>query len=48
MHVVFDPKADCPSILDITNAKVNDAQIGARSRSSRGQPRPAPRQALCL
>jgi putative transposase len=28
MHVVFDPKADYPSILDITNANVNDAQIG--------------------
>ena len=28
MHVVFDPKADCPRILDITDANVNDAQIG--------------------
>ena len=28
MHVVFDPKADCPSILDITDANVDDAQIG--------------------
>src|SRR5882757_10383114 len=28
MHVIFDPKADCPSILDITDANVNDAQIG--------------------
>src|SRR5207237_8912433 len=28
MHVVFDPKADCPSILDITDANLNDAQIG--------------------
>jgi IS4 transposase len=28
MHVVFDPKADCPSILNITDANVNDAQIG--------------------
>jgi IS4 transposase len=28
LHVVFDPKADCPSVLDITNANVNDAQIG--------------------
>ena len=26
--VVFDPKADCPGILDITDANVNDAQIG--------------------
>ena len=28
MHVVFDPKADHSSILDITDANVNDAQIG--------------------
>src|SRR6266403_1760170 len=28
MHVVFDPKADYPGILDITDANVNDAQIG--------------------
>jgi putative transposase len=28
MHVVFDPKTDYPSILDITDANVNDAQIG--------------------
>jgi putative transposase len=28
MPVVFDPKADCPSILGITDANVNDAQIG--------------------
>jgi len=28
MHVVYDPNADCPRILDITNANVNDAQIG--------------------
>jgi IS4 transposase len=28
MHVVFDPKADYPSVLDITDANVNDAQIG--------------------
>jgi len=27
MHVVFDPKADYPGILDITDANVNDAQI---------------------
>jgi len=31
MHVVFDQKADCPSILDITDANVNDAQIGDRA-----------------
>ena len=28
MHVVYDPQADCPRILDITDANVNDAQIG--------------------
>ena len=28
LHVVYDPKADCPRILDITDANVNDAQIG--------------------
>jgi putative transposase len=28
MHVVFDPQADHPGILDITDANVNDAQIG--------------------
>ena len=28
LHVVFDPQADCPRILDITDANLNDAQIG--------------------
>lgn len=28
MHVVYDPNADCPRILGITDANVNDAQIG--------------------
>ncbi|ACP23004.1 putative transposase Y4zB-like protein (plasmid) [Sinorhizobium fredii NGR234] len=28
LHVVYDPKADCPRLLDITDANVNDAQIG--------------------
>ncbi len=28
MHVVYDPRADCPRILDMTNANINDAQIG--------------------
>ena len=28
LHVLYDPKADCPRILDITDATVNDAQIG--------------------
>lgn len=28
VHVVYDPHADCPRVLDITDANVNDAQIG--------------------
>jgi len=28
VHVVYDPDTDCPRILDITDANVNDAQIG--------------------
>ncbi len=28
MHIVYDPNADCPRILGITDATVNDAQIG--------------------
>ena len=28
LHVVYDPKADCPRVLDMTDANVNDAQIG--------------------
>jgi putative transposase len=28
MHVVYDPQADAPRVLDITDANVNDAQIG--------------------
>lgn len=28
MHVVYDPKADCPRILDMTDANINDAKIG--------------------
>ncbi|MET4687011.1 IS4 family transposase [Sinorhizobium fredii] len=28
MHVVYDPDSDCPRLLDITDANVNDAQIG--------------------
>ncbi|MGQ0446549.1 MAG: IS4 family transposase [Beijerinckiaceae bacterium] len=28
MHVVYDPKADCPRILDITDANINDARTG--------------------
>jgi putative transposase len=28
LHVVYDPKTDYPRVLDITDANVNDAQIG--------------------
>jgi putative transposase len=28
LHIVYDPKSDCPRVLDITDANVNDAQIG--------------------
>lgn len=28
LHVVYDPNSDCPRVLDITHANVNDAQIG--------------------
>lgn len=28
MHIVYDPDADCPRLLGITHANVNDAQIG--------------------
>lgn len=28
VHVVYDPKTDCARILDITDANVNDAQVG--------------------
>jgi putative transposase len=28
VHVVYDPKSDCPRVLDMTDANVNDAQIG--------------------
>ena len=27
-HIVFDPNADCPRLLDITHATVNDSEIG--------------------
>ncbi|TKB05515.1 MAG: IS4 family transposase, partial [Mesorhizobium sp.] len=28
LHIVYDPNSDCPRVLDITDANVNDAQIG--------------------
>jgi putative transposase len=28
MHVVYDPKSDCPRLLDITDANINDAAVG--------------------
>lgn len=37
MHVVFDPKADCPRILDITDANINDAEIGRKSHWSQAR-----------
>jgi putative transposase len=30
MHVLYDPKADYPRILDVTDANVNDAQVGRK------------------
>src|SRR5262245_33805018 len=36
MHVVYDPDSDCPRILDITDANVNDAQIGRTVTIERG------------
>lgn len=36
MHVVYDPKADHPRILDITDANINDAEIGRRIKLERG------------
>lgn len=31
MHVVYDPKADCPRRIDITAANVNDIEIGRKT-----------------
>jgi putative transposase len=28
VHVLYDPHADCPRLIDITDANVNDAQVG--------------------
>jgi putative transposase len=36
MHVVYDPNTDCPRILDITDANVNDAQIGRQIKIEAG------------
>jgi putative transposase len=36
MHVVHDPDTDCPRILDITDANVNDTQIGRTLRIEKG------------
>ncbi len=30
MHVVYDPKADCPRCVEITAANVNDVEIGRK------------------
>jgi len=37
-HVVYDPGRDLPRILDVTDANVNDAEIGERSRSNPASP----------
>ena len=36
MHVLYDPNSDCPRILDITDANVNDAQIGRTTAIEKG------------
>ena len=36
LHAVYDPNADCPRILDITDANVNDAQVGRTVIIERG------------
>lgn len=36
MHVVYDPDSDCPRILAITDANVNDAQIGRTVTLAKG------------
>lgn len=36
MHVVYDPHSDCPRILDVTDANVNDAQVGRTVKIEKG------------
>jgi putative transposase len=36
MHVVYDPNTDCPRVLEITDANVNDAQIGRTVQIEKG------------
>jgi putative transposase len=36
LHVLYDPKSDCPRILDITDANINDAEIGRRGHIEAG------------
>jgi IS4 transposase len=36
MHVAYDPKTDTPRILDITNANVNDIEIGRQIKVEPG------------
>jgi putative transposase len=36
VHVVYDPKADHPRILDITDANINDAEVGRRIKIEQG------------
>jgi putative transposase len=37
MHVVYDPKADCPRTVEITAATVNDVEIGRRTEIEAGK-----------
>ena len=36
IHVLYDPKSDCPRILDITDANINDAEIGRTIKIEQG------------
>ena len=36
MHVVYDPNTDCPRVIEITDANVNDAQIGRTVKIEKG------------
>jgi IS4 transposase len=36
LHVVYDPHSDCPRVLDVTDANVNDAQVGRTVEIERG------------
>jgi IS4 transposase len=36
VHVIYDPQSDCPAILDITHANVNDVEIGQQVKLQAG------------